>query len=402
MINAGPELPGRTVTDSPASRDSASDATGRRVSVVQLIHTIAYGGIETIVLNWLLHLDPRQFEVHLVCFANPDHSEQAFVSAATRRGLSVATIPWHRGKPVFRAARELSTLASAWRPDILHCHNVYANLVGLQAARSLDVKTVASVYVWGNFGWKRNLLQKIDAWTLRRFDHVTSQCERTQQDTLGRGVRPERSSVLESGLTVTPRRMTPAERRSERLDLGASDEHVVLLNVARLHPEKAHDLLLRSFVEILRNSPQARLWIAGVGPCESDLKRLCSELGLDNCVRWLGFVDDLPPLFELADIQVHPSLNEGVPLALLHGMAAGMPIVATAVGGIPEVIEDGSNGVLVPGGDGAAFVRAVGALIQSPDEARRLGTAACDFIDGRYNLGQSVARLEQIYRQLLV
>lgn len=401
MINPGPEPPGQGSLR-PLPDDAVQQRPGRRTGVVQLIHTIAYGGIETIVLNWLLHLDSSKFDVHLVCFANPDHSEQPFVDAAARRGLTVSTIPWHRGKPIFPAARQLASLAEQWGADILHCHNVYANLVGLRAARRLGIRTVASVYVWGDFGWKRNLLQRLDAWALRRFCHVTSQCEQTQQETLARGVQASRSSILESGLTVTPRLLAPADRSQRRRELGATDDQVVLLNVARLYAEKAHDSLLESFAEIRKRAPHARLWIAGVGPREADLKRLCSTLGLSNEVRWLGFVDDLPPLFELADIQVHPSHNEGVPLALLHGMAAGMPIVATAVGGVPEVVNHDRTGLLIPAGDSCGFTDAVVGLIQSPDRARRLGDAARDFIDQRYNLGHSVAQLEQIYDQLMV
>ncbi len=368
-----------------------------KIRVLHLIHTITFGGIETIILNWLRSLDENRFTNHLVCFANPGQTEKPFVEAALRHGFHVDLIGWHRRKPVFRAARELSALQKKYQAEVIHTHNTYAHLVALVAGYRKPVALVGSVYVWGDFGLRRNLLQKMDGWILRRFDRVTSQCEKTQARTLERGISPQNSLILESGIPVEPVTLAADRREALRKRYHTSKDDLVLLNVARLNAEKGQDFLLDCFLTIAKRHPHARLWIAGVGPLEPMLKRRCRELGLDHKVTWLGFVVDLEELFALADLLVHPSLEEGVPLALCQAMAAEMPIVATAVGGVPEIIKDRQSGILVPSQDGKALVAAIDEMITHPKLAQWLGQEARRFIAQEYQLGSSTAKLESLY-----
>lgn len=375
----------------------------QRITVVHLIHTMAYGGIETIVINWLKDVDREQFDLRVVCFDNPGGggTDQPFIDAATNAGIAVQKIGWHRGKPFRRAASELTKILRESNASIVHTHNTYADVVGWLAARNVNAKTVASLYVWGEFGLKRNILQFIDTRFLRRFDHITNQCEKTKADTVRRGISPDKVSVLDAGFPVSSLELDDEQRRTLRRQFGAEEDHVVLLNVARLYPEKAHSFLLTSFKKLLESRPNARLWIAGVGPLESELIEQCTQLGLDPYVRWIGFQDDLCKLFALAEVQVHPSLNEGIPLALLHGMASAMPIVATSVGGIPEVLEDGKTARLIPPQDETAFIQATIEMMDDPDRASVLGDAAQQFIAQEYSQRKAVEKLSKIYLDLL-
>ncbi len=372
-----------------------------KIQVIHLIHTIEFGGIETIVLNWLRSLDRDRFSNHLVCFANPGRTEQPFVDAAERRGFHVDTIPWHRGKPIFRAARALCALQKKYQAEVIHTHNTYAHLVGLFARKCDPVALVGSVYVWGDFGFRRNLLQRVDAWVLRHFDQVTSQCQKTHTGTLRRGVLPEKSSILESGIYSQPLLLEAERRDALRKGWQTAAGDFVLLNVARLNTEKAQGFLLECFREIVDKHPHAKLWIAGVGPLEAVLKRRCAELGLSNRVVWLGFVVELEELFAMADLIVHPSIDEGVPLALCQAMAAGKPIVATAVGGVPEIIQDRHTGRLVQSQDAESLVAAINELIAQPELAVSLGQAAQRFIAEDYQLGNSTAKLEALYQAIV-
>jgi glycosyltransferase involved in cell wall biosynthesis len=383
------------VMDTPVPR------MGAKTVVIQLIHTMAYGGVETIIIDWARSIDRENYEIHLVCFANPGETEAPFVEAAARYGLPVTKIPWSRKKPVLEAARALARLVRQWEAAIIHTHNVYADVVGLVAAKLTGAKTVATLYVWGEFSRKRNILQHIDRVALHFFDRITTQCESTQKQTLARGLPPDRTRVLTSGMDTRRVTLAPEERARRRHELGIANSEIVLANVARLYPEKAQDLLLRCFQGILRRCPEARLWILGVGPLEADLKAQCAALGLDHVVRFLGFVNDLPELLALVDVQVHPSWNEGVPIALCAGMAAGLPIVATAVGGVPEVLDHGHSGVLVPPGDETAFIDAVVALIRDSEAASRLGQAARRFIEEKYSIAASVRRLQELYGEVV-
>lgn len=368
---------------------------------MHLIHSMAYGGIETSVINWLRRMDRDRLDVSLVCFANPGETEAPFVRAAERAGLAVQKIPWNRRKPLLKSSRRLADLLRTHRVDILHTHNCYADCVGAIAARLVPVKTIATVYVWADYDWKRNMIQAIDRFVLRFFDRVTAHCEDTQRKTGNLGRFPGPVDTLICGYESRRSIMSDEERRRKRKELGAADDEIVLGNVARFYTEKAHDSLLRTFKSILSRHRKTRLWISGVGPLEPKIRTLCAKLALNDHVRFLGFVEDLPALMRLLDIQVHPSHIEGVPLALCEGMAAGLPVVASAVGGIPEILNHGKSGVLVPAGDEPGFAEAVLSLINAPDERHRLGMAARYFIENDYSLNTAVGRVQRTYYEMM-
>jgi len=373
----------------------------KRICVMHLIHTMAYGGVETVVINWLRKIDRDRFDIHLVCFDNPDDSEEPFVEAARNAGLTVSKIPWGRRKPLLKAARALAAMVREHGVDILHAHNWYADFIVALTARLVPVKTITTLYVWHDYDWKRNILQAIDQRVIRAFDRITAHCDDTRRKTIERGIAPQDVDTLICGFETHRVELDSEERAHRRREQGVGDDDIVLLNIARLYPEKAHDGLLRSFKLIHERCPRAQLWIAGVGPLEDEVKALCTELGLDDSVRFLGFVKDLPSLLALADIQVHPAHIEGVPLAVCEGMAAGLPIVVSEVGGLPEVVDYGRTGILVKAGDETGFAEAVLNLIEHPEKGREIGAAARQFMENDYSLATAVHRVEDTYRDMM-
>lgn len=377
-----------------------------RIKVVHVLHSVDYGGIETIIINWLLILDKESFDIQLVCFANPDKSEQLFIDTAKDAGFDVKTIPWSRSKPVISSSRELMKILKPFKADIVHTHNLYADLVGLIAGKLCGCKLVSSLYVWADFGWKRNLLQYINQFILKRFDLVTAQCIKTLDASKDRGLKQDRLRVLHSGFSIKPVNMTQTERSEMRARYGAKDEHIVLANVARLYPEKAQDILLEQFKEINNKFPQTRLWMLGRGPLEIELKAKCTELGLDDVVRFTGFISELADFLYCVDMQVHPSHAEGIPMAILSGMSSKLPIIASSVGGIPEVLDHNINGILVPPASdpkfNVLFLDAITRLMEHPDHRNMLARNAQYFIRNDYSLEKAASNLENLYKELLI
>jgi glycosyltransferase involved in cell wall biosynthesis len=362
---------------------------------------MAYGGIETALLNWLKTMDRGRFELDLFCFANPRETEAPFVDAACQQGWEVAKIPWGRWKPVLRAGQALAELIRSRDIEILHCHNTYANLVGARAAAQTGVKTVTTLYVWGKFGLKRGALQWLDKKVIRRFDRITAHCEDTLRGTIERGFAPDEVKLLTCGFSEAPIQLSRTDRNARRLENGAGPNDIVLINVARFWPEKAHDVLLEGLRLIRERDPRVVLWILGVGPDEPRIRALCGKLGLNPWVRFLGFRKDLPELLALADIQVHPSDMEGVPLAVCSGMAARLPIVASGVGGLLEILKHEHSAVLIPPRNPAALSQAVLDLIGDPSRREALGGAARRFIDEEYSLRAATARVEALYEEMI-
>ncbi len=367
---------------------------------MHLIHTMAYGGIETAVINWIHKIDRTQFDVHLVCFANPGNTEDPFVKSAEKLEIPVEKILWGKGKPIFFAAIELKQLIRKHHIDILHTHNCYADLVGAIVSLLTPVKTITTVYVWSKFDWKRNILQIINRFAIRFFDRVSAHCENTYEKTAS-FIPENKLKLLICGFEFNMVEILAEERQRRRQEYGIEGDQILLANIARFYPEKAQDSLLRCFREIVQQCPKARLWILGVGPLEDQVKALCAKLGLDSTVKFMGFVDNLFEILPLIDIQVHPSHMEGVPLSICSGMAAGLPIVASDVGGIKEVLKNEKNGILIPRGDHEAFNKQVIRLIRSPQERNRLGSAASHFIKNDYSLKRAVGEVEKTYREVM-
>ncbi len=375
------------------------------IRVVHLIHTMAHGGVETILVNWMEELRGSRIDVRLVCFANPDGSEQAFLEACARAGIAVDTIPWSRRKPVFKAARALGRILDGHRAEILHTHNTYADLVALACKPGRRLALVSSVYVWSDFGWKRNVLQAINKYALKLFDCVIAQCEATRQELIRRGLSEATSRVVISGFEVEAATLDAPARAAGRAEHGIAEDTVLFANVARCYPEKAQDLLLETFAEVVAREPRAHLWLFGTGPLENELKAQARSLGLDEAVEFVGFAPDIDTQLQLTDAQLHPSYAEGVPLAVCSGMAAGLPLVASSVGGIPEMIDDDVNGLLVPGADDPdfrrAFIAATERLVREPETRARLGEAARRFMHEEYSMEAAMRQLFDTYAEFL-
>ena len=376
------------------------------ITVVILLHTIAYGGIETILINWLKHIDTRKYKLHLICFANTGGTEQPFIDVANKAGIQVDTpIPWSRSKPAWKAAKLLADYLRENDADILHTHNFYADLVGWLATKIYPVKLMTTLYVISVVGWKQKLLQYLDNFLIRQFDLVTAQCEQTKTEIMALGFPADKIKVLISGFDADCPTLTGNERRLKREVFAVTDDQVVFVNVARLYPEKAQAKLLTCFTKIKTAHPKSVLWILGCGPLEQELHQLCTGLDLDESVRWFGFVTNLLPILQLADVMIHPSFSEGVPLSICSGLAVALPVIASDVGGVSEVIKDGSNGILVPSAADAEFdeqfTKAMLDLADNKVERLKMGGAAMQFIAEEYSMEIAIQQLESCYLSLL-
>jgi glycosyltransferase involved in cell wall biosynthesis len=263
---------------------------------------------------------------------------------------------------------------------------------------------VATVYVWGRYEMHRQLMQLIDWLSIQFMDRVTAHCADTQKKTFVIGTRRADITVLRPGFPGEVTTAWTGERRRERRRAaGVDDHHVLLVNAARLAPEKVQDQLLRSFRIVHDRYPHTRLWIRGVGLdwVERDLLALRAALGLNDVVRLGGFAEDLDAVLGMADIMVHSSLVEGVPLSIMHGMAAGLPIVASDAGGIAEVIHHGRTGLIVAKNDQQGFADAVMSLLERPELARALGSAARRAVEHEHSIASAVRDVEQVYREMV-
>jgi glycosyltransferase involved in cell wall biosynthesis len=305
-----------------------------------------------------------------------------------------------RGIPDPRGVIRLALLLGRWKPDILHSHMVHANLLA-RLLRPLTrvpvlVSTIHSIQDGG-----RILLLGYRL-TNRLADCTTIVSEAAAQRYLANGgVSRERLRVIPNGVDTGHFRPLPEVRDRLRRELGLG-ETFTWLAVGRLAPAKDYPTMLAAFARISAGRPACTLLIVGIGPLQSETEALARSLGLGDRVRFLGMRRDVPELMSAADGYVLSSAREGMPVVLLEAGAAGMPIVATAVGGNREVVLDGKTGFVVPPRDPNALAEAMLKLAALPiAERRALGQRGREHIQTHYALPRIVDLWEELYQGLV-
>jgi glycosyltransferase involved in cell wall biosynthesis len=392
-----------TTSTQPTLSTNAPSAT-RKIRVLHLIYSPGYGGIESAVIHWVKNLDPARFEVFVAYFAGDRDREIPFLRAAHAAGLDPIPVPWTKFKPFLRCAREVARVARERNIDILHTHAYYGDAVGAIAGKLAPVKTVATVYVWGKYELHRQLMQLIDWISIQFMTKVTAHCQDTANKTYVIGKRRSQIPILLPGYPLAgPLQDNGTTRSAARQALGIADDEVLLLNAARLAPEKAQDQLLKSFRLILDECPKARLWISGVGlpDIEANLRELIVSLKLEGAAQLIGFRENYREMLRLADVMVHPTHVEGMPLALLGAMEAGLPIVASRIGGIPELIDPGKTGYMVEENDWQGFAKAVIPLVKDAALRRRQGEAAQTRVATSLSMATAIRKVEEVYFEMV-
>ena len=353
------------------------------LDVVLLLTSFDVGGTERQMVELARRLDQSRFRPHLACF----HQRGRLLDEIPAR-IPVRAFPL-KGFATPRALGQLGAFAAWCRSigaAIVHTCDLYGNIFGLPGA------ALAGVPV--RIGNRREILtgdksrsQLTGQRLAYRAAHVIVANSSAARDQLEReGVPPDRIRLIANGLD--PLHFTPAAPR-------AVVERVVM--VANLRAEKGHDTLLAAVPRILERHPQASFTLVGEGPRREPLEVLARALGIDGRVHFVGECRDVGAVLREHDLFVLPSRSEAFPNALIEAMATALPVVATSVGGIPEVVRHGVNGRLVPPDDVEALAAAVCALMADPAAAAALGQAARRDVERHYTIDRMVERFEQLY-----
>jgi len=243
---------------------------------------------------------------------------------------------------------------------------------------------------------KKNIRRKVERFASLKLDCAIAVSEAVRRELIDDVGIPARKVVLiHNGIDLTPVPLGDLTARRETLRL--SSEEIVLVAVGRLAEIKNYNMLLEAFARAVKELPVLRLVMVGDGPERAKLEATAMHLGLSDRVHFLGARDDVREWLALSHVFVLPSLYEGISIALLEAMAAGLPAVATQVGGNPEVVTDQQNGILVESGDVEGFARALVVLARDEALRERMGRAARKRIEMKFDLNRSVRQYEEIY-----
>ncbi len=300
------------------------------------------------------------------------------------------------GPPRLKALRAVRRHIAEHRPDIVHTHLGEADLLGCVAARSLGVPVVCTIHsaAWGRSlkTYTKRMMVKLCA------DRIIAVSDYARQSYLDSGfARPEQLVTIRNGIAAEPEHGSGRELRRE---LGWREDDLVVGTLSALRALKAHDVAVSAFRQLMDEFPTLKLLIVGRGREQNEIARMTADLR--GRVAMIGHRLDVMRCFDAFDLCLHPSRMEALPSTLIEAMAASVPVVATNVGGIPEIVVDGVTGVLVPAPPSPGSLAA--ALRQLlPDDARRraMGCAARTVYDERFTVGPWIQRTRALYEVVL-
>ncbi len=375
----------------------------RKTHVVTLTDTIGVGGAEQIVLTLNQSLDPGQFR-RTVCitrdpaFSDPDEEfdSRKRLELLKAGGIEVLVLK-RRSSRDLRAWLRLIRFIRDEQVDILHAHKFGSNVWGAVIAKLARVPVMfAHEHTWSFEG--QPVRRFIDRWVVGRLADaviaVSAADERRMAEIVG--IPSEKIVLVPNGIAPLP----PGDGSAVRRETGVPADASVLVAVANLRPQKAIDVMIRALALIVPDYPEVRLLIAGGGE-RSELEDLAAALGVAGNVTFLGARADVADVLSAANVAVSSSDFEGSPLAGMEYLAAGLPIVATDVGGMPDLVREGDNGLLVPRQDPEAMAAAVAQLLAEPARARAMGERGRALQEREFSLEAMVRRVEALYSERL-
>ncbi len=356
---------------------------------------LTVGGTEGQLLELASRLDSRRFSV-LVCSLK---GEGPLARDMKARGVRVVALDG-RGPWDVRVPFRLAGLLRRERPDILHAFLGWANLAASVIGRPLGVPVI--IWSYRDLEVRKTRVQwLVDRLAVRWADAMTCCSDAVRQFVLAHLDGQERKCVtVHNGVDLESFR---SPRAASRREFGLRDGVPVVGTVARLdEPKKGLAVLLHSLARLAgeASAPPWQLLLVGDGPAREELRDLAAHLGLSGRVVFAGLHRDVASVLPLMDLFVCPSLYEGFGIAVVEAMASGRPVVASATGGITEIVVPGETGLLVPPGDAAALAGAIRHLLSHPDQAHAMGARGRQLVREKFSIDTAVQRHQQLYESL--
>ena len=368
----------------------------RRIKVLHIVPMLGPGGAERVAVDIVLGLNRQRFEAAVVSIWEKvgcelenslDHSDVQVEYLGKGAGFDG------------RIYRKMHRVLRDHRPDIVHTH---LQVLRYALPSLLLLKPTSMLHTVHNLA-EREVEPKAQCIQRYAFKHgvipiaVSGEVARS----LTRLYKIPPCRVIANGIPTNHFSFPRVRRKEWRARVGFGDDHVLFVCVARFAAQKNHSLLLKAFLRGPASDPNAHLLLVGEGILQEQLEAQAENLGLAHRVHFLGLRTDIPEVLAAADVFVLSSDWEGNPLSVMEAMATGLPVVSTAVGGIPDLFANGREGFLVPGGDVEAFSGAMTFLLRAPETRRSMGISAARRARENFDVSRMVHAYEQLYQRLI-
>lgn len=361
---------------------------------MKFINIFAIGGTERQFVNVVQRLDGQKFDVHLACFKR--WGEFLGEIEACARPLTDYQINKLASYRTLRQQWRFANYLRQHRIQVVHTYGFYPNLFAIPAAKMAGVPvTIAAIRDTG--AHITPLQRRAQRMICAMADCVLVNANAVEQWLVGEGYRAEKIRVIPNGIAFQP----PDAPAGIRREFALPDDSRLIGVICRLNALKGVHYFVEAAAAVAARFEDARFLVVGDGTEKAALMAQSEKLGIARKVVFAGFRTDTPKMLPELSISVLPSLTEGLSNSLLESMASGVPVVATRVGGNPEIVVDGQTGFLVPPRNVDALARAMCELLEKPELARNMGQAGKERIANHFSVEQTVRRTEQLYADLL-
>lgn len=369
----------------------------RPYRVLHVIDSLDLGGAQVVLLNLIKYADRSRFQIEAVAL----HGRGVFWGPVRATGVPLWSLSFHHYFPSY--APGLMALMLARRYDVVHCHLLASNVIAKPIAALCGVPVrINHDHCNDKLTDPRPWALPADKWTNRYSTHVVAVSESTRAFVEAHeNVPGARTVTIHNGIDCETYRPKPELREEARKRWDLPADAFIVGGIGRLTHQKNFALFLEVAAEVLKSHPQAFFAIAGTGEDEAALRAQADALGIANRVRFLGFVGDMAGLYPALDLLLLTSRYEGLPITILEAMAVGIPIVASRLDGIAEVLADGRDAALPPAGDAAAFASSVNRLIADRELAESYSASALAKVRADYSADRMTREVESIYLRYL-
>ena len=368
----------------------------------KILHLISSGGLygaEKVLLSLGECSQKGGLLTYVGALRDVRHPHIEVINEAHERGLPTLILE-SEGRFDIRTVFRLKKYLVDTHIDILHTHNYKSDIVGFLAAKLAGKRWVATNHVWHRTDKKLAVYESLDAFFLKFADKVIAVSEEIKKDLVNKNLREQRVKVISNGIEISrfDRSIVPDDYKRS---LGLSSEDFVISIIGRLSKEKGHEVFLKAVKEITPDKEHIKFLIVGDGPLQDFLSTMIKEFNLSGNVIFTGVRQDMPFIYASTDILVNSSYIEGLPMTILEAMASRVPIIATRVGGVPQVIHHGKNGILLEPGNVQELVEAIKDLMGNPSKRESLAQQAYNDVFAHFSAERMANDYREIYKEVL-
>ena len=375
----------------------------KKILKIAILATVTdFGGAEKVVLSLIKNIHGDRFELVPVIFTRPSFLDNAFfkdLDKADKKYHSIF-VNSYRFKYLNPLVNIIDTykLLKKYKFDLIHTHGYRANVLGVILSKVMGLPVVSTCHGFISNNMNLALYNKLDRLALRCAHKIIAVSDGIKNELIRSGIHESQLLMIPNAVEVNSNNGSFTQnRRNKRQQLNITEKEFVVGYVGRLSEEKGVKYLIEAISMLHDLDLPVRVIIIGEGPQRKELEALVKKATIEDRIYFTGFQSDIESWLPAIDVFVLPSLTEGTPMSLLEAMAEGIPVVASSVGGVPQVIDSGVNGILVSPGKSAEINTVIQLLYKREPLRRKITEAAQETIKSKYGIKDWIGKIENVY-----